>query len=309
MDEFRVVTTDISGVEQELVPNFLRLRGLLTSPVQGLTVRAPVRQRPWETLRVRVMRNTVQIFGGRVDEQRFSLSQDGMTLELQARTHAATLLDNQALPRMFENISTQALFNAYIAPHGFVLVAAQRTLPEFTVRTGQTIWDAFATFTRRTYDRVPIVVGDMVIVSDTNPGEPTIIGTAQRPISRLEHIISHYRPISRVFIRDEAGEYSTSVENPDATPRQIMRERFIVPGGEFVAQPRWDAITRIRRSMREMERLSVQLPGFVNVWPGGGVIVQHPSVHIANMIVDENVFTLDERGARTQLTLANMMYD
>jgi len=309
MDEFRVLAVDTSGVESEFVPSFIRLRRSLESPADGFTGHFPVERRPFELVSLRLMRGGATIFEGKVDAQRLSISRDGMLLTLEARSKGGLLLDNQAVPRVYENLTTHGLFEWLLAPHGFLLLASPRTLEEFTVRAGQTLWAAFSAFTKRTYGRLPFVVGDMVIVSQTDPGVSTVVGDALRPFSRLEHTISHYRPISRIFIRDEEGEYSTFVQNHDAPPRGIVRERFIVPGGEFVSTPQWDAATRIRRSMREMERVVAELPGFHQLRPGGGVAIEHPGFFMANLMVDESVFTLDAGGGRTVLTLVSLLYD
>ncbi|MCL2857685.1 MAG: hypothetical protein FWE19_08230 [Oscillospiraceae bacterium] len=309
MDEFRAVVSDTSGVASELTPSFIRLRRSLESPADGFTGRFPVSERLRELVGVRLFRGQAVVFEGKIDAQRLSISQDGTLLTLEARSKGGLLLDNQAAPHVYENITTHGLFEWLCAPHGFLLLASPRTLPEFTVRAGQTLWAAFCAFTRRTYGRLPFVVGDMVIVSQADPGASEVIGDERRPFSRLEQTISHYRPISRMFIRGEDGEYSTFVQNHDAPPRGIVRERFMVPSGEFVSIPQWDATSRIRRSMREMERVVVELPGFHELRPGSGAVVDNPAFFMANLLVDESVFTLDAGGARTQLALVNSVYD
>ena len=309
MDVFRLTATDIEGREVNLTPSFLRLRRSLASPAEGMSGRFPVESRPRALVRVRVFRGSLPVFEGRVDEQRFTLSERGMVLQLDARSKGALLLDNEARPETFENPTAHMMFGRLIAPHGFVLVAGAMSLPEFTIRKGLTLWDAFSIFTRRTYGRVPYVVGDMVIVSQTDPGESTIIGGRERPFSRLEHVIRHYSPISRIFIRDAEGYYSSFVSNPSAPARQIHRERYLIPGGEFAAIPQWDSAARIRRSMRQMERVQAELPGFWDLRPGRGVTVEHPGAFLPNLLVDESVFTLDENGGRTALTMANAMFD
>ena len=309
MDEFRVVVSDTSGRESELRPEFIRLRRSLESPAEGFVGRFPVSSRPEELVSVRLQRNGAGLFEGKTDSQRLSISQDGMVLSIEARSRGGLLLDNQAAPHVYDNVSTHGLFEWLIAPHGFLLLASPRTLPEFTVRVGQTLWAAFSTFTRRTYGRLPVVSGDMVTVAQNDPGHNVVIGGRERPVSRLEHTIDHYRPLSRIYIRDDTGVYSTFVSNPDAPPRGIVRERFLAPSGEFAGVPQWDASSRIRRSMREMDRVVAELPGFHMRQPGSGVIVEHPDLFLPNRIVDESIFTFDRNGARTQLTLASSVYD
>jgi len=269
----------------------------------------PVDRNPAELIRLRVLRNDAPIFEGKIDEQRLTFSQNGMALQLEARTKGALLLDNEAMPETVEFASTHMMFDRLIARHGFILVAGHAFLPEFTIRKGLTLWDAFSIFARRTHGRLPFVVGDMVMISPTDPGPSVFIGGADMPFSRLEQTISHYRPISRVFIRDDEGNYDAFVDNPDASARQIQRERYLIPAGEFAAIPRWDSQSRIRRSMRQMQTVTAELPGFREIRLGRGVVVEHPQIFLANLLVDGLEFTLDASGARTVLTLASTLYD
>jgi len=310
VDVFRVAATNIWGGEVSFTPSFVRLRRSLESPAEVFTGRFPVPARPAELVRVQVFRNDEPIFEGKIDEQRLTLSSNGMLLQLDARNRGGLLLDNEAMPETLAHPTTHMMFERLIARHGFTLIATPRSLPEFTIRKGLTLWDAFAVFARRTYGRLPYVVGDAVIVSGTDLGEGTLLlGGSGLPFSRLEHVISHQRMISRIFIRDEEGYYRTFVDNPHTAGLGIVRERFLIPSGEFAAIPRWDSASRIRRSMRQAISVVAELPGFAHLRLGRGVAVDNPLVSLPNLMVDESVFTLDQNGARTVLTLANWLHD
>ena len=310
MDVFRVIATDIGGREESLVPSFVRLRRSIDSPAEGFTGRFPVPLPPNRLVRLRVLRGNELIFEGGIDEQRLTYSVRGMLLQLDARSKGALLLDNEALPQALVQPTVHNIFDRLIAPHGFALIAPPMGLPEFVIRKGLTLWDAFSIFARRTLGRLPYVVGDMVIVSPTDPGEGTVmLGGREHPFSSLEHVISQHRPISRIFIRDSEGDYTTFVDNDDAARLQIRRERYLIPSGEFAAVPQWDSASRIRRSMRESMSTVVELPGFVDLRIGRGVAVSTPQVSLPNLMIDQLVFTLDENGGRTVLTLANWLHD
>ena len=309
-DTFSVLATDIFGDELSLAPASLRVRRSTDSPAEGMSGSFPVSSAPREIVRVRVLRGGDQIFEGRPDAQRLTFSQDGMLLTLESRSKGAILLDNEAMPETVHFATTHAMFDRLIGRHGFILIAPGHTmLPEFTVRKGLTLWDAFSIFVRRIHGRLPFVNGDMVMISQTDPGTNIVIGGADLPFSRLEHDISYYNPISRVFIRDDEGSYSTFVSNPDTAQRQILRERYLIPAGEFAAVPRWDSLSRIRRSMRQMRSVQVTLPGYHEIRPGRGIVIEHPQIFLPNLLLDRLDFTLDSNGARTQLTLASALYD
>ena len=309
MSVLRVRATDLSGREEALTPTFLRLRRGMDSPAEGAVGRFPVDRRPGELLRLRIWRGSDLLFDGKPDEQRFTLSGQGMLLHLEARTKGGILLDNEARPETLEHPTVAGVFGRLIGPHGFLLIGQHATLPEFTIRKGLTLWDAFSAFTRRTLGRLPYLVGDTVFADPPVQGDPLTIGGRELPFSRMEYTLRHYKPVSRVYIRDDEGYYHTSVGNPDSGRRQILRERYLIPAGEFANIPRWDSHARIRRSMREMEKVEVELPGCHPLRLGRGVIIESEQVFLPNLVVDQVDYTLDEKGERTTVTLGNALFN
>ena len=59
------------------------------------------------------------LFQGKCDRQIVSLSQQGCRLTIWARSLAAALLDNEAIPQEYHNISVNEVFDKHIKPYGF----------------------------------------------------------------------------------------------------------------------------------------------------------------------------------------------
>jgi len=290
------------------MPERLVITKSLFSPAQSVRARCPVAQWPPEFGAVSVLKNGAPVLEARCDRQISSYSGGGMALEIAARSKGAYLLDNEAEPRVYENITAQSLFNALIAPFGFVLVHTQKPpLFEFTVRKGWTLWDAFCAYTRLLYGVIPYVSGDMVMAQPPAPGDPAELG-GDIPISSIERTYDHYCPISRVFIRNEDGMYIARTDESSASARGITRTRYLIPAGEYTRVPEWDAYQRLRRGMREMLILRVTVPGHLEIKPGQGVTVRYPQLTQANLLAEQVVFLLDGKGARTVLTLKSSYY-
>jgi prophage tail gpP-like protein len=294
---------NITG-ELALKPSRLTVTRSLSSPAASLGGVFPVKRWPNEIARATLLLGGEPLLQVFPDRQTASLSDRGMSLELSARSKGASLLDNEAWPHTYRNYTTGLIFTELISSYGFTLDGENTgTLGEFTVRKGWSVWDAFSAFTRRVHGVVPWVRGDSISISPPRGEEPVSLGGKERPIAALSRTIDRYEPISQIYIRNAEGEYSSIVTNHDAAGRDIRRVRFLIPAGEFTTAPFWDARQRIQRSMREFLTLKATLPGYLDILPGQGVHIDHPRVSRPDLLVDEVRFTLDEKGARTDLNL------
>lgn len=307
---YAAIATGILGDELPLEPTALTLTRTLESPAESVRAAFAPGHWPAELAAVRILRGGECVLEGKVDRQKTSLSAAGLLLEVEGRTGGAAFLDNEARPKTYQNLYTRDLFQELLFPFGFGLAMADPRPPlsEFTVRKGQSLWDVFSIYVRLAHGVVPYVSGDMVVVGEPFGGDPVILGGADYPFSRVEQVISRYSPISKIVVRGGDGEYTTAVEDATALSRGITRVRYHVPAGEFIRYPVWDARQRLRLSLRQMESVAVTLPGYRWLPLGQSVWIAHPAVNLPNLLVEESVFTLDERGASTRLTLRNQQY-
>lgn len=302
--------TPMTGDLWELAPLELELRKSLSSPAISMRGRFALPDFPPECLGVVVKRGEEVFFEGKVDWQRSMASAKGITLELEARDKGAALLDNEALPQAYRNLTIHQLFNLLVRPWGFTLLLHSNptTVPEFTVRKGQSLWGAFSTLSRLACGATPFVEGDVVSVGNPVWGETWVLGSPDYPFLSLEQVIDHYAVLSKVFIRNSDGDYPTEVINPDAISRDIARTRYYIPAGEYSCLPQWDANQRIRRSMKEMEGVALTMPGIFQIGLGETVWINHQLASLPNLAVEEIIHTVGQEGARTRLILKSALY-
>jgi len=294
----------------ELRPVSLNITRSLESP--AVSMRGSFAMAHWapELIYIRVTRGGDTIMEGKLDRQRCAYGKDGMTLELEARSNGAALLDNEAMPRSYQNLDAIRLFDDLIAPFGFLLSLPHTAPPlaEFTVRKDQSLWEVFCLYSRRVYGTTPHVSGNLVSVGPPGYFGTLVLGDENRPFSKIEEAVSLYHPIGKVVLRGEDGSYVTEIVNASARDLEISRARYLIPANEFAAVPVFDANQRIRRSMGRMRKVMVTAPGYIDVSVGQSVRINHPQVSIANMIAEDIIFTLDEKGEQTSLNLTSMLY-
>ncbi|MGN0452779.1 MAG: hypothetical protein ACI4GZ_03150 [Ruminococcus sp.] len=170
------------------------------------------------------------VFTSVVDEQTDILAEAPET-ELIARSPSALLLDNEAHPQSFVNVSTDIIFSRYLKPYGMKsYIGKDKTLfGEFKVQKGASCWQVLESFSKEAYGAFPRVEGDTVYFEGLAPKKETLVfGQGGIAYSHLERTRLRCKPVSRVFVKTEAAkDYITKAENADAQKRGIVRERYI----------------------------------------------------------------------------------
>ena len=288
----------------------LAITSALSSPAASLSFTAAVEGFPGELGAVTVRQDEKLLFTGQVDQQVSALSGQGRTLTVDARTKGALLLDNEALPCTLTNVGLATVFSLFIAPYGFLLnnPGPGRSLALYTVHKGLSEWEALTGYTLRVYGRTPYVAGDQVIVDAPRSASPLVIGGGGLPYTRLELAHIPYNLVSKVVLRDMDGNYTSAVHNSAADYYGARRKRYVIPANEFMDNLSLDANQRIRRSMLEMQRITVTLPGTPDIPLGQAALLRDDALTASNLLVREVSLRLSPAGLTTTLTLCSSLY-
>ncbi|MDR2933077.1 MAG: hypothetical protein LBV27_08225, partial [Oscillospiraceae bacterium] len=137
----------------------LEMTGSLSSPAVGLSASFLCSGPPGEIARAHVNKDGRPLFAGKVDTQRVTFGEKGVSVHVECRSAGGVLLDNEALPHAYFNCDLKTLFSRCVAPYGFRLAdsANDKTLALYTVRKGLSQWDAFCGFAERIYGVTPWV--------------------------------------------------------------------------------------------------------------------------------------------------------
>jgi len=294
-------------------PTRMEIVRSLDSPAANISVSFPMEIRPADLLSVRISSGLNILFDGRVDEQSFSLSSAGGILTVEARDRAAGLLDNEAKPQTLWGANLTTMFSRLVRPYGFELRSSfpSRTLPEFTITRGMSEWDAFAAFVTLLHGARTHVEGRHVAIGRPSPGAPIVFSNSRQnavSYSSLIHRRIPYRMISRIFLRDAEGMYSSFVRNPAAAAHGVSRTRYIIPPGEFEDNSALSANQRITRAQYQSDETVLRCPGLYFALPGRAASVEDSAFSQQNQMVDTVRHLVSSAGISTEFTLRSWVY-
>ena len=294
-------------------PTRMELVRSLDSPAANISISFAMDRRPHDFLSVSVSSGMNILFDGRVDEQSFSLSSSGSVLTLEARDRGAGLLDNEAMPQTLWGANLTTMFARLIRPYGFELRSAfpSRTLPEFTIGRGVSEWDAFVSFVTLLHGVKAHIEGRYAAIGRPAPGARIVFTNLRAggaAFSSLSHRRIPYRMISRIFLRDGEGLYSSSVRNPAAQTHGVSRTRHIIPPTEFAENPALNAKLRIRRAQYLSDETIVRCPGLIFARPGQEASVEDAIFPQQNLMVDTIRHLVSNAGMSTELTLRSWLF-
>lgn len=203
------------------------------------------------------------LFTGIVDEQILTLA-DSTRTEIIARSMAALLLDNMAVPRNFVNPCTQVLFNLYMKPYGMEsYVGENRVLQgSFNVSKGMSCWQVLEAFAKEVYGTSPRVEGRTVNFEKEQNQEDILFSNSVQGVtySQLEYNRLRCKLISKVRAKTQTeGDYTTVVSSADALSRGIQRERYI-DASRLSATPLSKAYEALENGALSSEEITLRCP-------------------------------------------------
>lgn len=265
-----------------------------------------------EILSVKAYDGNRLLFEGQIDSQKSTVSRDGVLAAIDARDAGAFLLDNQALPCVMLYAQLGTVFSRFAQPYGFGYYCARAaaSIPMFTVRAGQSEWDALVNFSRRAYGVTPYIASSRVMFSRRSTGAALVISNSGDGLrfTSISHSFVPYSIVSKVYIRDDNGFYSLSVSNASAARTKTTRKRYVIPTTEYAGNVGLDANQRIRRSMFEYEQLVVTLPQVLDAPLGQEVEIRDALLRRFNLMIVGREVNVSPNGVVTKLTLKSSMY-
>lgn len=203
------------------------------APADDLTVTFVTDKKIPELVSISAYLDNKLFFKGVVDEQKMTYSAQGTFLRLTARSMAAHLLDNEALPTTYCLPSLDLIFQKNIKPYGFkdILGDKQAFASQFTISKGISEWEVLEQFCVNYLKVYPTITADGVInatgVSKNEVIKFSNTGTGIRYISLFENI-KRCDMISNVFIRTKKdGLYDMEIKDKEIADKGIIRKRYL----------------------------------------------------------------------------------
>lgn len=238
------------------------------APADSLSLLLPHPGPCGELLGIQIQENGILLFDGIVDEQCASLSSSGCVLRLEARSKAALLLDNEALPQEYERPSLPMLFRRHAQPYGFGrAMGNEKAFPgSLTVSKGMSEWSVLEEFCRTfLHTRLFVDLQGNLDATGSRPAGMLAFGqgAGKIPYLSLEEQRLPCKRISEVLVRpSRQGGYTVRVTDPQAIAFGIRRRRYCnAPPGS--GKPASYGGQRIAQARRKGYRVELLCPGRV----------------------------------------------
>ena len=226
----------VSGQKVDLPPPVsVRLDVHEDAPADDMTVVFPLAGQTPAIASIRVWDGEKPVFSGIVDEQLAQVTDSGAVLKLIARSRAALLLDNEAMPQEYDQPSLAQLYQRHAEPYGFCgFVGNSGTFDtRLKVTKGMSQWQVIEEFCIRCFGTVPFVTAeDYIDCSGAAPKGQLVFdngGTAAVPYLTVAYRDKFYKRVSELYIQPKAGQAYTAVLHDDQAHKLgIQRRRFVV---------------------------------------------------------------------------------
>ncbi|WP_101697254.1 hypothetical protein [Clostridium minihomine] len=259
-------------------PIAVRISQAVDAPADDLTGEFPWQKLP-PLFRLHVEQNGKTIFYGIVDEQTEQFSEQGAVLRLTARSLAALLLDNQALPQTYYSPPFSTIFSRHTAPYGLTqyrVPDGQKRIGELTVTKGMSEWQVLELFCRLAWNTVPMIGPNQVLTVTPENRQDTILfshsgqGISYSSFTKKQ---KNYERISQIRLQSARnGNYEGCVSDTEAMRNGVQRRRCF---SAFSAAG-LGAEQILQRSRQKAWEWVLQVPGWPRLSPGMYVRLENP---------------------------------
>lgn len=261
-----------------------------------------------ETVDVRVLDGDRVIFVGVADEQEHIFGEQGRFLKISARSLAARLLDNEAMPECYDHPSAALIFERHVQRYGIVRGENDDAVyyGEQQVNKGMSQWAVLKNFCTACYSSTPRVTADGVLWMKgiRSSGEAVFSDTGDGIVyTHLSETIKRCEELSRVNVKinDEDG-YVYRIDNDDAVRRGICRERYV--NAVLSSTPMTCVDTMIKNGADASFSIRLKCPGFLAQVMGSDAVVKNRRLGtIGGLYVSGVSYRLDSSGGTSTLIL------
>ena len=266
---------------------------------------------PMEELKyLTITANKETVFHGPVDEQVLSCTERGTILSVSARSRAAYLLDNEAIPRIYDRPSFADICSIHCKPYGFETYRGEGRCPaKFQVSKGMTEWEVLDRFCRNVLGRHVRITEDDVVDAGERVERENVIISNHIPggfrFSSAKAGYKRYGVLSEIQYKLNSSEdYHYFIKNEDAQRRGISARRLVNLGG----MPDWMNAEmtqgKLDNSARDQFTVTAVLPEILSVRVGMNAAFLDPALgEYRNLVVSAVSCRIDTQGAFTTVVL------
>lgn len=257
---------------------------------------------------IQMVKNGDVFFRGLIDEQETIIDSGGISLQVCARSLAALLLDNEAVPQTYYVPSARLIYQRHAQPYGFSAFSGKdRTFStKLQIEKGTSEWEVIETFCRDHLNTRPqVTLTGELQMEPQPPGTPVLFSNGEGiPYASVKERHLRYKRISQVLVRSQRlGGYNTQVQDSQAVESGIVRRRLL----NAVDDPKTPVFRGrqvLQKSREQSYLVELLCPGEWILDLGTGAVVKSPVLGTLDALkVDSVSYRLDSAGERTQVIL------
>lgn len=157
------------------------------------------------------------VFAGIVDEQSVKVDKSTVEIKLYARSLAALLIDNEAMPQTLKNPSIKTISKLLVKPFGFtgIIGSDSQLKGEFEIKKGESCYTVADRYIKR-FLGTQMYVSTQGVVYSYEPEEETVF---LDDIVSSEETILQYKKLSKVIAQSGSGAYESEFKGTSIIPR------------------------------------------------------------------------------------------
>lgn len=248
------------------------------------------------------------IFVGVIDEEERIVNSSGEFLRISARSPAALLLDNEAVPESYDHPSARLIYERHARPYGISAGDVDDAVyfGEQVVTKGTSRWTALRNFCNACYSGSPRIssVGALYMKGAPSAGRTVFSDSGDgHPYTALRESVRRCEEISAVNVKVSSDEgYTYTVANDDARSRGIRRERCV--NALLTDTPLKCADSMIESGRRKAYSLTLESPDRLPDILGNEAEVRSSVIgRIDGLYVSSLMYRMDKGGERTTVVL------
>lgn len=276
----------------------------------GNTVYVALKEQPSSSIAyLDLFIDDAKIFSGFIDTIGRNIDKVGDYGFVSATGFFAKMTQSQVYPRTLISISSDDIYNQFAAPFGLKNDLLYTTISKLEITAGMTSWDVIDIFCRQAYSVTPAVRRDGTLSTGGFVRSEVILGEGGIPYTSLKYKEDRTGMFSRVYMQssDDEHDFSIYTDNSLAVPCGIYRERFYKPPKSWVDFKKRGALEVLRNSNRKRYSYEIEIPQFIDLYPGDVIKIKGLSIDESNFYVLNYKFTYDENGGYSKVILWDLL--
>lgn len=257
---------------------------------------------------IQIIKDGEVFFRGLIDEQEVAIDSGGVSLQVCARSLAALLLDNEAIPQTYYVPSAKLIYQRHAQPYGFPAFSGRDKAfsAKLQIDKGTSEWEVIESFCRDHLGARPQVTlaGELQMEPAPLENQALFSNVNGIPYASVSERYLPCKRVSRVLVRSQRlGGYSTLVQDSQAVESGILRRRLL----NAVDDPKTPVFRGqqvLQKSREQSYQVELLCPGEWILDLGTRAVVENPVLGaLPGLRVDSLSYRLDSSGERTQVTL------